>query len=164
MKASPEKLAYIRKWQLANKERRRAAVQRYNKSAKGIATKLKYSGTEKQRACFQRARSKIKTILASRLRHRVRNILKRGKGVRPGSAVRDLGCSMDAFKQYIAEKFVDGMSWDNYGSWHLDHICPLRLFDLSVREQFLQACHYSNYQPLWAVDNRRKAGKWLEAA
>ena len=94
----------------------------------------------------------------------MRKVLKRTKGVRPGSAVADLGCSIEFFKQHIAAQFSGGMSWGNYGAWHLDHIRPLRLFDLTIREQFLQACHYTNYQPLWAMDNFRKAGKLLEAA
>ena len=61
-------------------------------------------------------------------------------------------------KSYIEEKFEPGMSWDNWGmdTWHLDHIRPLTDFDLTDREQFLQACHYTNYQPLSAQDNRVK--------
>lgn len=77
-------------------------------------------------------------------------------GYRNGSAVRDLGCSIPEFKTYIENKFVDGMSWDNHGEWHLDHIKPLASFDLTDRSQLLIACHYTNYQPLWAIDNLKK--------
>src|SRR5437588_7879678 len=48
----------------------------------------------------------------------------RSKGVKAGSAVRDLGCSITEFRDYIAAKFTSGMSWDNHGEWHLDHIRP----------------------------------------
>jgi hypothetical protein len=51
------------------------------------------------------------------------------------------------------------MSWDNYGKWHLDHIIPLSSFDLTNREQFLKAAHYTNYQPLWAHENFMKRAK-----
>jgi hypothetical protein len=50
------------------------------------------------------------------------------------------------------------MSWQNWTTdgWHLDHKIPLAKFDLTNREQFLQAAHYTNYQPLWAQANLAK--------
>ena len=42
-----------------------------------------------------------------------------------------IGCSIEFLKEYIANKFTEGMSWDNYGEWHLDHIRPCSSFDLS---------------------------------
>jgi len=97
------------------------------------------------------------------LRIRLLRALKRNS--KTGSAVRDLGCSIDYFMEYIANKFQEGMTWDNHGEWHLDHIKPLYQFDLTDREQLLEALHYTNYQPLWAIDNLRKnryalAGRW----
>jgi hypothetical protein len=74
-----------------------------------------------------------------------------------------LGCSIPELMVHIEARFTDGMSWDNYGAWHLDHIKPLILFDLTVREHFLKAAHYTNLQPLWAADNISKHAKY-EAA
>jgi hypothetical protein len=85
------------------------------------------------------------------LRSRIRTALK--NGFKSGSAVRDLGCSIEEFKLHLESQFADGMTWDNQGQWHIDHIIPLCKFNLSNREEFLQACHYTNMRPLWAKDN-----------
>jgi hypothetical protein len=96
----------------------------------------------------------INKRLAHNLRNRLKSAIKRGR--KAGSAFHDLGCSIEEFKSYIASKFKDGMSWNNYGKWHLDHIIPLCKFDFSNRKDFLKAAHYTNYQPLWAEENLKK--------
>lgn len=80
------------------------------------------------------------------------------QSVKSGSSVRDLGCSIEYFRQYISSMFQPGMTWENWGKngWHIDHMKPLASFDLTDRKQFLEACHYTNLQPLWAIDNIRK--------
>ena len=102
-----------------------------------------------------RTKTDINFRLASNLRHRL------WKSIKTGSHVKDLGCSIDQLKTHLESKFTDGMSWDNYGSkgWHIDHVIPLSSFDLKDREQFLKACHYSNLQPLWAMDNILKGNR-----
>jgi len=82
------------------------------------------------------------------------------KNYKSGSAVSDLGCSIDEFKKHLECQFLGEMSWDNYGKgdgkWNIDHIKPLNTFDLSDRDQFLQACHYTNMRPLWHADNIKR--------
>ena len=101
--------------------------------------------------------------LSQYLRTRINAAVK--KGSRRGSAVRDLGCSIPEFKKYLEVQFEDGMTWDNWrhDGWHIDHIIPLNTFDLTCREQFLQATHYTNMRPLWARENfaRPKNGEDL---
>lgn len=78
-----------------------------------------------------------------------------------GSAVSDLGCSVEELKQYLESRFQPGMTWDNWGvhGWHVDHIKPLNSFNLADRRQLLEACHFSNLQPLWAGENITKGAK-----
>jgi hypothetical protein len=98
------------------------------------------------------------------LRSRMRTALKRYFEKKPGSAVRDLGCTLPQFIEHISSQFTDGMTLDNFGrsGWVLDHIIPLKLFDLNDREQFLRACHYTNIRPLWWSDNAHKSDKLLQ--
>lgn len=108
---------------------------------------------------YERLRTNVQANLAHTLRSRfnraVRNDSKRG------SAVGNLGCSIQEFKLYLEAKFEDGMNWDNKGmyGWHIDHIIPLDAFDLTDIEQVKKACHYTNLQPLWAKDNWKKRNK-----
>lgn len=93
--------------------------------------------------------------IAYKLRSRLYSAL-RGKS-KCGSAVRDLGCTINFLRGYLEARFQDGMCWANYGKvWHIDHIRPLISFDLTDRGEFLKACHYTNLQPLFAKDNFRK--------
>lgn len=97
-------------------------------------------------------------IIAKRLRARLISAI---RGIsKSGSAVRDLGCTIPEFKEYISKLFIVGMSWDNWVSlWEIDHIIPLTYFDLQDREQFLQANHYTNLRPLLKRLNRSKGGR-----
>jgi hypothetical protein len=76
------------------------------------------------------------------------------------SAVRDLGCSVEELRSYLESKFQPGMTWDNYGEWHIDHVRPLSDFDLTNPVQQKEACYYLNLQPLWAIDNLKKSDKY----
>ncbi len=69
-----------------------------------------------------------------------------------------LGCSMQQFLEHISQQFKDGMSFENYGEWHLDHIKPIKL--AQTREEIIELNHYSNLQPLWAIDNIKKSYKY----
>ncbi len=76
-----------------------------------------------------------------------------------GSAIRDLGCTISQLRAWLELFFTEGMTWDNYGQWHIDHKRPLASFNLTDREQLLDACHFTNLQPLWAADNLSKGAR-----
>lgn len=122
-----------------------------------------YRDVNKEKLNKQRIERRAKDInyrLRCRLRSRLCNAIK--NDFKSGSAVSDLGCTIDEFKIYIEKQFKDGMSWENWSkyTWHLDHKTPLASFDLSDRQQLLKAVHYSNMQPLWAIDNLEKGAKF----
>lgn len=70
-----------------------------------------------------------------------------------------VGCSIAEAKKCIESQFAEGMSWQNWGEWHIDHKIPFAAFDLSVPENQRKVCHYTNLQPLWAKDNLKKGAK-----
>jgi hypothetical protein len=121
--------------------------------------------TLNRRLCMylrERSRSDPAFAMKLRLRSRLVSVIRRHMSGRSTTGViRELlGCSLSDLACHLESKFLPGMSWDNRNEWHVDHIKPLCAFDLSDPEQQAAAFHYSNLQPLWALDNMRKGGRW----
>jgi hypothetical protein len=91
------------------------------------------------------------------LRSRLKAAL-RAKGAKKLS-VGMLGCSDADLKWHLESLFTEGMTWENYGEWHVDHIKPCSSFNLLDAAEQRKCFHYSNLQPLWAIDNFRKSNK-----
>lgn len=143
-----------------NKENKEYIQQRNKEYSKKYYTENKNKIQKRHNAYFKtRKKYDLNFKLAYNLRTRISHAINRNS--KGGSTIKDLGWSIDQFKQYISLKFQTKMSWKNYGQWHLDHIIPLSSFNLTDRPQFLKACHYTNYQPLWATDNFKKGNKIL---
>lgn len=107
----------------------------------------------------KRRKNDIEYKIKKNLRRRVNQVITRD--CKSSSTMELLGCSMYDFLKHIELKFIDGMNWDNYGEWHIDHIIPCSSFDLTNIEQQMKCFHYSNLQPLWAKDNLSKSNKIL---
>lgn len=71
-----------------------------------------------------------------------------------------LGYTAKEFVEHIEPMFKPGMSWENHGEWHIDHIRPLASFDLFDDEQRKIANSLHNLQPLWAKKNLKKSDAW----
>ena len=161
---NPEKYrTKAKKYRIENKEKLNAARREYAAKNRALyqAYNSKYRTVNKNRLREEykiyrkkREETDINFKIATRLRSRLYKAIK--DSAKKGSAVNDLGCSISFLKQHLESLFSFGMSWENYGKWHVDHIKPLVSFDLTIREQFLKACHFTNLQPLWAKDNISK--------
>jgi hypothetical protein len=77
-----------------------------------------------------------------------------------------VGCTVQRLAEHLESQFLPGMDWSNIPLWDIDHIRPLKSFDLSDAGQRTIACHFSNLQPLWRKDNLRKGVRldWQKAA
>lgn len=69
-----------------------------------------------------------------------------------------LGYTMDELVIHIEKQFTDGMGWHNFSEWHIDHIIPIKSFNLnSVMDETFAACYsMHNLRPIWARDNMIK--------
>lgn len=111
------------------------------------------------RATIKRNRWKTDSLfrLKSNLRSRTINGFK-SKGYKKNSKTEKLlGCTYQELVSFISNKFIYGMNWDNQGVWEIDHIIPLA--SATSELELISLCHYTNLQPLWGIDNRKKSDK-----
>ncbi len=94
---------------------------------------------------------KLRESLSSRVRAAMKN------NAKTGLTLDLLGCTIPELKFHLEKLFTEGMTWENYGIWHIDHIIPCSIYDLSDPIEQKQCFHFTNLQPLWAVDNLKKS-------
>ena len=95
--------------------------------------------------------------LMCNLRIRILDVLRGHSKSKP--TIKLLGCTIEELWQHFEKKFQRGMTRENHGEWHVDHIIPCASFDLTNPEQQAKCFHYTNLQPLWASDNLKKGSK-----
>jgi hypothetical protein len=91
-----------------------------------------------------------RTVLKSQLR-------RMGKS-KEGRTIELLGYSALELKEHIKSLFTEGMTWDNYGEWEIDHKLPVSSFDKDTLPSIVNAL--DNLQPLWQSENRSKYNKY----
>lgn len=156
------KLCHKKRWKNYyenNKERVLESNTAYNKTKKGKSY-IKLWGQKNRKREAARIKSYRKDPL-KRLTHnhrtRLSHIIK-AKGYRKNTKTSELiGCGWEDLKFYLESKFTKGMSWNNYGDWHVDHIVPLS--SANTEKKIIELMNYQNLQPLWAFDNLSKGNK-----
>ena len=147
-------LDYMKKYQkeynLKNREKLNLKLKKWKE--KNREKNLEKVNKKKKEKYDNNLEYKLKHLLRSRINKILK--FKRNK-----SSIEVLGCTIDDFIKYMGSKFLEGMSWDNYGyyGWHIDHIIPLS--SGKTEEEILKLCHYTNLQPLWAKQNLKKSNK-----
>ncbi len=143
----PEHKQEYEEYRIKNKQRKKKYDRIYkimNRDKRNIYEKI-------------RRKNNISYKLLGNLRTRIRLLLK--NKWKSGHTVTLLGCSTQFLKEYLEKLFNHGMTWDNYGKWHIDHIRPCASFDLSQESEQRKCFHYTNLQPLWAEENLKKSDK-----
>lgn len=152
-------------WEEKNKDRARtyrARKYRENKSTMDAKSRA-YAANNRQKLNAAKGAWKAKKKakcpefkLIVNMRERIRFAMLRACSFRSERTKQLLGCSPEFLRGYIEAKFEIGMTWENYGKWHVDHIIPCAGFDLRNPEAQKECFHYSNLQPLWAEENLSK--------
>jgi|688.fasta_scaffold302984_2 hypothetical protein len=105
--------------------------------------------------------NKRKTNILLKLKHNYRNrtnhAFNKKSYSKNSKTMKMLGCDWEYLKKYIENKFTNGINWDNYGEWHIDHVIPLS--SANNEKELIDMCHYTNLQPLWAKENLSKGNK-----
>lgn len=137
-------------WAHNNRDKVNASARRYNKSKRFVSP-------EKKKEYKKRAYDKMMACPYKKAIHyyrvRINDIFAGGKLFKSNDIVL---FTREQFTSHIQSLFVDGMTWDNHGDWHIDHIKPIATFDLTNKEQLIECWSLSNLQPLWAKDNLTK--------
>lgn len=163
------------KWAEQNKEEVRAYNKQYqHDNAEQLNTTQRKRRKENPEPYRQYGRKDYKRHSKQRISH-VQNDpvlrLKKNLRDRTGAALKArswrktthfveyIGCTLEELVHHLEKQFIEGMTWSNYGrdGWVIDHIIPLATANNA--EETYKLCHYTNLQPLWAIDNSRKHSK-----
>jgi hypothetical protein len=146
---------YLQKFKDRNLEKYRTQQREYFERNRELVRERRKLWVQNNREKYRNYRRKnINYRISENLRSRIRLAL---RGITKSKHTMDLiGCTAAFLRTYLEKQFQEGMNWENYGKWHIDHIKACAKFNLTDPKQQAQCFHYSNLQPLWARDNSEK--------
>jgi hypothetical protein len=163
---------YAKKYYLKNKEELKEYKKNYyertkdgvreekNKRAREYYINNHSKFLEKQKRQYENNKTKSGFKISRNISRMINHSL---RGNKNGYHWEDLlGYTLEDLKQHLENQFKEGMSWDNYGEWHIDHIIPISWFEFKSYNdsEFKQCWALTNLQPLWAEENISKNNKY----
>lgn len=145
----PERLTHALKW-----EKTHAHI-----VAETKAREMRINSTQKAAYIKKRRATDLQFKVRETLRSRIGAAL-RMRAKKAAKSADLLGCSIPELMRWIEGQFTEGMTWENYGQWHIDHKRPCASFNLLDPQEQRKCFHYRNLQPLWAVENHRKSDRF----
>jgi len=130
-------LAYKKEWGKRNKEHCREHQKQYMKN---------------------RCKTDVNFRILCNYRGRIYKAIK--ENAKSECTTKIIGCTIEELKQHLENQFSEGMTFENYGKWHIDHVKPCSLFNLENEADQRECFNYKNLQPLWAIDNIIKSNKY----
>lgn len=134
------------------KKRRQKWLETGDNKEKKLAQVREYKRTPEFRAKRNKKGLTIQQRMISNLRSRTRKCFLGYYKDKTTKAL--LGCTLEELTTHLSVQLTEGMTLENYGEWHIDHIVPLS--SAKTKSELEKLCHYTNLQPLWAKDNLSK--------
>lgn len=157
--------SYDREWYKNNREKvLKRCLNRYKKDPKKILVQNKKWRQENPDKVLIYRKGQIKKRNANpkiKLNHNLSSAI--GKSLRKnkkGAHWEDLvGYTIEKLRKHLERQFVNGMSWENYGKWQIDHKIPIDVFNFTKpkHRDFKRCWALKNLQPLWAKENVLKS-------
>ena len=156
-KHKEKRLSYHKQWSKENRDR----LNEYHKEwrTKNIdkhrENKRNYEKTRKANDPLYK--------LINNFRTAIYQVLKENNVQKNGHYFEVLKYSPDDLINHLEKQFTNGMTWDNYGEWHVDHILPISSFNIQEvgDEPFMECWSLRNLRPLWGDENIRKSNKLI---
>lgn len=143
-------------WSENNKEHRKEYMKNYRSD--------NYDSIKQTKRTYEKNRKSIDPIykLIGNFRTAIYTVLKENNVKKHGHYFEILGYTQEDLKFHLENLFTEGMTWDNYGEWHVDHIRPITSFtfkDISD-DEFKECWSLENLQPMWGSENISKSNHY----
>jgi hypothetical protein len=152
-----KKLQTSKTWYQENKQHRKEYLKQYRE--KNID---KIRETKRNYEKYRKSTDPIYKLI-SNFRTAIYIVLKENKLDKYSNYFNMVGYSALDLKEHLEKRFIDGMTWENYGEWHIDHIKPISsfVFESVDDKEFKECWSLNNLQPMWGVENIKKSNKLL---
>lgn len=148
---------YHKEWRQGKETELKLYTQQWNKDNKEHVNKYKRDYERKRRAEDPKYRLGVRTRTA------VWQLLKERGVKKTNKTFNLLDYSIEELMTHLEALFTTGMTWDNYGEWHVDHKIPMNSFQFESTDDigFKECWKLNNLQPLWGPENLSKGTKFL---
>lgn len=153
-----------------NKEKVKQKVREYSSENREYVNQLKRENREKNKEEYNKrwceyVKNRKETDPLYKLTCSIRSLIsqsfKSQYTTKAKRTIEILGCTFEVFKEHIESQFTNEMNWDNYASyWVLDHKTPISWSE--SEEDVYKLNHYTNFQPLYWIDNASKGNRWSD--
>jgi len=133
-------------------------VKAYYATPQGSARKWSTMNPDKERA------RSIRRYRENKVSWNIARMIRKSLGCDKGGMMWEtvVGFTLEELREHLETRFKPGMTWDNYGEWHIDHVRPVSSFEIdSVHcDAFRECWSLANLQPLWACENLSKGNRF----